>query len=194
MQNSDTFRILTVCTGNICRSPVAERLLQKGLNDLHPGKFIISSAGTSALVGQPMQPLAEEIVNAYGGDPSAFAARQITQSIVRDADLVLVLTMQHRAAVLKLAPSMLKKTFSVREFSRMLDHLISYEQHEQASDVVDLWRRLPAQAAAVRQETLAETDADNDVIDPFRRSPAIYRQMEDELIPALNSIVAYARL
>ena len=46
------FRILTVCTGNICRSPVAERLLQAGLGDA----VAVSSAGVRAVVGDPIHP------------------------------------------------------------------------------------------------------------------------------------------
>ncbi|MEO8284563.1 MAG: hypothetical protein ABI568_14370, partial [Pseudarthrobacter sp.] len=54
-------RILTVCTGNICRSPVAERLLQAGLEQVKPGAFRVRSAGTRAMVGDPVQPLSARI-------------------------------------------------------------------------------------------------------------------------------------
>lgn len=193
MQNLEAFKILTVCTGNVCRSPVAERLLQKGLDDLYPGKFAVSSAGTSALVGQEMQPSSAEIVQAYGGDATSFVAKQISVSTIRDADLILVLTMQHRAAVLQQVPAMLKRTFTIREFGRMLGHLSSYDAEKSPEDVVGFWREVPARANAVRHATLAVTDGDNDVIDPFGRPHEVYRQMEDELIPALNAIVGYAQ-
>ena len=83
-------RILTVCTGNICRSPVAERLLQAGLDQVLPGGFEVRSAGTRAMVGSPIQPLSAEIVNMYGGTDKGFAARQLTPKILRDTDIVLV--------------------------------------------------------------------------------------------------------
>src|SRR6476620_12469959 len=70
-------RILTVCTGNICRSPVAERLLQAGLDRMKPGAFEVESAGTRAMVGQPVQPSSADIIRSYGGTPEGFAARQL---------------------------------------------------------------------------------------------------------------------
>ena len=69
MDTSAPVRILTVCTGNICRSPVAERLLQAGLNQAVPGGFVVASAGTRAMVGEPMQPISADIVRTFGGDP-----------------------------------------------------------------------------------------------------------------------------
>jgi protein-tyrosine phosphatase len=57
-----------------------------------------------------------------------------------------------------------------------------------------LWRSLPARAASVRHLSLAAEAADNDVIDPYRRSADYYRQMEDELAPAIISVLRFARL
>ncbi|WP_461170405.1 arsenate reductase/protein-tyrosine-phosphatase family protein [Arthrobacter sp. Z1-15] len=51
MSTNTPFRILTVCTGNICRSPMAERLLQTGFDEMAPGEFTVASAGTGALLG-----------------------------------------------------------------------------------------------------------------------------------------------
>ena len=56
-----------------------------------------------------------------------------------------------------------------------------------------LWRGLPAQAASVRHLALAGDAADNDVVDPYRRGEDVYLQMEDELAPALLTILRFAR-
>ncbi|BAS10663.1 putative low molecular weight protein-tyrosine-phosphatase [Arthrobacter sp. Hiyo4] len=116
-------RILTVCTGNICRSPVAERLLQAGLDQVMPGGFEVTSAGTRAMVGDPMQPLSGDIVRTFGGNPDGFVSRQLTSKILRGVDLVLTMTSGHRGEVLQLDASLLKRTFTIREFARMLDVL-----------------------------------------------------------------------
>jgi protein-tyrosine phosphatase len=195
-------RILTVCTGNICRSPVAERLLQAGLDQVLPGGFEVTSAGTRAMVGDPMQPLSGDIVRMFGGNPDGFVSRQLTSKILRGVDLVLTMTSGHRGEVLQQDASLLKRTFTIREFARMLDVL---DDRGEATPVTSddgnplganaaFWRGLPARAAAVRHLSLPADSAENDIIDPYRRGPEVYRQMEDELAPAIVSVLRHARL
>ncbi|MEQ4518752.1 low molecular weight phosphatase family protein [Pseudarthrobacter sp. B907] len=187
-------RILTVCTGNICRSPVAERLLQAGLDQVQPGAFRVRSAGTRAMVGDPVQPLSAEIISTYGGSADAFAARQLTPAILRDSDLVLTMATSHRGEVLQLDPSLLKRTFTIREFARMLHVLAGREDGAPAgADPRTTWRELPTRAASVRHLALAADAADNDVVDPYRRGEETYRQMEDQLAPAILTILRFAR-
>jgi protein-tyrosine phosphatase len=62
-----------------------------------------------------------------------------------------------------------------------------------AADAKALWSGLPARAASVRHLALAEDASDNDVVDPYRRGEEIYRQMEDELAPAILTILRFAR-
>jgi protein-tyrosine phosphatase len=188
-------RILTVCTGNICRSPVAERLLQAGLDQVQPGAFEVRSAGTRAMVGDPVQPLSADIIRTYGGTPDGFAARQLTPKILRESDLVLAMTAKHRGEVMQMDASLLKRTFTIREFARMLKIL---EQRDAdapapASNIPDFWQELPRRAASVRHLSLTPEASDNDVVDPYRRGPEFYEQMEDELAPAILAILRFAR-
>ena len=199
-------RILTVCTGNICRSPVAERLLQAGLDQAVPGGFVVTSAGTRALVGEPIQPPSADIVRTFGGNAEGFAARQLTSKILRGVDLVLTMTSGHRGEVLQLDASLLKRTFTIREFARMLDVLddraaaapdgaeTEYDGGDRLAANAAFWRGLPARAAAVRHLSLPADSSENDIIDPYRRSLEVYHQMEDELAPAIVSILRHARL
>ena len=199
-------RILTVCTGNICRSPVAERLLQAGLDQAVPGGFVVTSAGTRALVGEPIQPPSADIVRTFGGNAEGFAARQLTSRILRGVDLVLTMTSGHRGEVLQLDASLLKRTFTIREFARMLDVLddraaaapdgaeTEYDGGDRLAANAAFWRGLPARAAAVRHLSLPADSSENDIIDPYRRSLEVYHQMEDELAPAIVSILRHARL
>jgi protein-tyrosine phosphatase len=197
-------KILTVCTGNICRSPVAERLLQAGLDQVMPGAFVVTSAGTRAMVGDPMQPLSGDIVRTFGGNPDGFVSRQLTGKILREVDLVLTMTSGHRGEVLQLDASLLKRTFTIREFARMLDVLDERTSGADRAGTDDggdplsantaFWRGLPARAASVRHLSLPADSAENDIIDPYRRGPEVYRQMEDELAPAIISVLRHARL
>lgn len=195
MESPQPVRILTVCTGNICRSPVAERLLQAGLDQVLPGGFEVRSAGTRAMVGSPIQPLSADIIRTYGGTPDDFAARQLTQKILREADLVLTMSSSHRGEVLQLDASLLKRTFTIREFARMVTAL---EERGDAStsdsNYAKLWRELPARASSVRHLVLAAEASDNDVADPYKRGPEAYQRMEDELAPAILRILRYARI
>ncbi len=191
---------------------MAERLLQAGLDQVVPGGFHVSSAGTRALVGEPMQPISADIVRTFGGNPEGFAARQLTPKILRGVDLVLTMTSGHRGEVLQLDASLLKRTFTIREFARMLNVLDQRAAEnvsqpaaglpsEAASDDESrlaanaaFWRGLPARAAGVRHLSLPADPADNDIVDPYRRSPEVYREMEDQLAPAIVSILRHARL
>jgi protein-tyrosine phosphatase len=86
--------ILTVCTGNICRSPMAAILLQEKLKG---AQITISSAGLMALVGYPADPLVITLLAERGLDATEHRARQITTDLVQGAELILVMeTWQQR--------------------------------------------------------------------------------------------------
>lgn len=84
--------IMLVCTGNICRSPMAEALLRTRLE----GKGIqVSSSGIAALVNRPAAMLAQGVMQARGLDISGHRARQATQELLTAADLILGLDQTH---------------------------------------------------------------------------------------------------
>jgi protein-tyrosine phosphatase len=89
--------ILVVCVGNICRSPMAEALLQRELR----GKdgFTVESAGLGALVGHPASEHSVALMDELGLDITAHRARQIHPDMVSAADLVLVMEAGHKRAI-----------------------------------------------------------------------------------------------
>lgn len=108
-----------VCTGNICRSPTAERLALEYGARRRIGGLTASSAGTRALAGYPIHPKAASVLQRLGGDGSSFSARQLTARVLTPVDLVLTMTRAHRESVLELAPSKLHRTFTLAEASRL---------------------------------------------------------------------------
>lgn len=98
-------RILIVCTGNICRSPVAEAMLRC----LLPQRDI-ASAGLAALEGQGVAPQARALADTEGLDVTGHQARQLTGDMLIAHDLVLVMSEGQRRAVGELAPEALGKT------------------------------------------------------------------------------------
>ncbi|MEC5200170.1 protein-tyrosine phosphatase [Arthrobacter sp. PL16] len=180
------FRILAVCTGNICRSPMVERLLRSGFASMAAGRFEISSAGTGALVGSPIDAQVAGLVRVFGGETDKFHARQLDKSVLQGQDLVLTLTREHRSRVVEMAPSLLRKTFTLREFARLISPL----EGDASLDSPHRWRAiLPA---AQRNRAMQPTDASNDdVVDPYRRPDEVYQQMVRELVPAVHTLVRW---
>lgn len=101
-------RILTVCIGNICRSPTAEYLLRHKLAGSH---IQVESAGLGALVGKPADKTAQEILAEQGIDMSQHLARQINRDILGSVDLILAMEDKHLEALHSMAPQIRGRAF-----------------------------------------------------------------------------------
>lgn len=89
------FSILVVCTGNICRSPMAAGLLRHYLPESLRTNIDVGSAGTHALHGNQAEPNAKAAMARIGIDIKAHRARQITRESARGADLILTMEAAH---------------------------------------------------------------------------------------------------
>ena len=186
--------ILTVCTGNICRSPLAELLLRARLAEFSP---TVASAGTRGLPSSPMTDEAIALAVAAGvdaGDAASHRSRFLTEAHLAAPDLILTMTRDHRREVVELAPSRLRGTFTIREFERLSVGL-SDDDLTQAADAVgtDAAARVRAIAAVVAAQRGVsrppEAAIDDDVIDPYRRSWQTYQRTSAQLIPAVDAVV-----
>lgn len=111
-------RILLVCVGNVCRSPMAECLLRDRLGE---PAIVVESAGLAALAGQPADPHAESVLDAHGLSANAHVARQLDEAMIDAADLVLVMEKTQILAVHALAPNAIGKTFLLGKWLGAVD-------------------------------------------------------------------------
>lgn len=113
------YRIVTVCTGNICRSPMAEYLLRKAAREAGLGGVVVTSAGVSdEESGNPIDPRAQDVLERLGIDTSDHTARQVTRRDLEDNDLVLALDVPHYRALRNMAAddAQTSKIHLLREF------------------------------------------------------------------------------
>lgn len=97
--------ILVVCTGNVCRSPMAEAVLKNKLG----GEFQISSAGIDALKRHDMEPYARELLVEHGIEPGKHVARQVNTEMLSKVDLILVMDSKNKSMLVGKCPVIMGK-------------------------------------------------------------------------------------
>jgi protein-tyrosine phosphatase len=178
----DTFSILTVCTGNVCRSPAVERLLASKLGPT----VRVASAGTHALVGHPISEPMAVLLRNVGLEEAPFKARRLSERLLQEADLILALTRAHRGFVVDLWPAAVRRSFTLREFARLLSQ-VNQSALPRGTPAARLRAAIPL-AAAQRGRGRTSPDQD-DVVDPFRLSDEVYADSFAQLQSAVNTIV-----
>ncbi|WP_306190770.1 low molecular weight phosphatase family protein [Streptomyces sp. MK5] len=154
-------RILFVCTGNVHRSVLAERLLAARLP---PGAALVpESAGTEAWHRSPMEEATRAVLEQLDGNGSGFASRPLTARLVTGAALVLGLAREHREAAVRLAPSALRRCFTLKEFLRLAGGA------GQAPRAVDGFDAVVAAAASRRGAASPVPSSEDDIADPWGR-------------------------
>ena len=177
----EVFRLLYVCTGNICRSPFAQfhtRFLLGARLGPWAHAFAVHSAGVSAVRGHGMHDDSRAQLTSRRDHPdvAAFAARQLPDRDVLLADLVLTMTREQRSTVLGDVPRALPTTFTLREFARLLRSADPSQLATLPRHPVERAGALVALARATRG-TVPAVSADEDAVpDPVSGGPEAHAE------------------
>ncbi|WP_077602251.1 low molecular weight protein arginine phosphatase [Oceanobacillus sojae] len=154
--------VLFVCTGNTCRSPMAEALLKhRAPADMH-----VKSCGITAMPGAPVSSQAAEILREQGIEMN-HQASQISEEVVQWADLILTMTASHKEMIWAKYPEERKKTYTLKEFALHADIQI-WNQLEQAYTELE----------EKRKRCLEQSDAE---LDPVQQNQLLYEACHEEL-------------
>lgn len=177
------FRVLFVCTGNVCRSPAAELLFARAA----AGQDIASaSAGTSGLTGHGVDEPTAYALRERGIDSSRHVGQRLTPGLVNAADLILTATTEHRSAVVQQTPLAFRRTFTLREFARLGAELGPLE-NEIGPEAL---RRRVGQVAEQRGQVEAAEPGGDDIGDPFGETLEIAQACVAAIEETITGVVA----
>jgi protein-tyrosine phosphatase len=183
--------------GNICRSPMAERLLIKAVRDRVAALPVGASMGASLAdelvhshsagtggwhAGEEMNPPAARQVHRRGGDAEGFAARKLRSDLIDGADLVLTATADQQDYVVALRPDAAARTFVLGEFGRLLVGVDLDSLPPAGSDPESVYARGVALVAAVEEQRAGTPPLPSDDLDdPWGRGDHTFSRVADEI-------------
>ncbi|MEN0138816.1 MAG: low molecular weight phosphatase family protein [Rhodococcus sp. (in: high G+C Gram-positive bacteria)] len=167
--------VLFVCSGNVCRSPIAERLTHAYALAHDLPHLTAESAGVRALVGFPIEPVAARVIEGLGASVDDFRARRLRPEMIKRADLVLAMTEQIRDRSMELLLGTSHCTFTLREARRI---------------ATDTGARTVAELAVARRDY--GTVEEPNISDPVGLAESAFTEVGDriaaELIPLLDAL------
>jgi protein-tyrosine phosphatase len=167
--------ILVVCTGNVCRSPIAEGFLRAALTRrMGADAPAVSSAGTAGWDGSAAMAESVQAARERGVEIGAHVARRLEASHLQDADLIVTMAAEHRDAVAGWAPETADRVFTLKELVRLVESMAP------VTPSTDIRSRVAA-AAERRRKGFVGNPLDDDVVDPLGMPLDSYRAIAWEL-------------
>lgn len=188
MTSPDPFRILAICTGNICRSPAMEVMLAADLADERA--FAVESAGTEAMTGWSAEPAMARLLHARGLELGRHRARQVDPDLTRRSDLILTATYAHREWIAGATPAAARRTFTLAEFAEIAaDAPAELSRRELVAWAAE--HRPPRPIGRAR--STRRGGAPGDIIDPYGRPDAVFTQSIAQIEPLTKAVAAALR-
>ena len=167
--------ILVVCTGNVCRSPIAEGFLRAALQRrLGSNAPTVTSAGTAGWDGSGAMPESVQAARERGVEIGSHVARRLEAEHLTHADLIVTMASEHRDAIVGWAPETADRAFTLKELVRLLESMAP------VTSGADPVTRVAA-AADRRRGGFAGNPLDDDVVDPLGMPLDSYRAIAWEL-------------
>ena len=191
------FKVVFVCTGNICRSPMAEQMLiQKAAKEKLP--ISVSSAGVMAMTGDPMTPQSADAMTLRGFTPTKHISQDLTPKMLEEADLVLTATLEHRSELARMLPKASKYSFTIDEFARLTSFLMAdpefqVEFKKKAKETREHYLKRAMQEAVLLRGMVPTNLDPKDVIDPYGESTKVYSQVAEHIEGSLEIIVDWLK-
>lgn len=201
----DRFEVLFVCHANQCRSAMAERLANRAFADrigVRGSRLSVSSAGTQARAGVPMHDTAAAVLRERRAYAERFTSRLLTPPILETPDLILTATREQRSACMSLAPSVARRTFTLRQFARLattVGTVSTWSPRRSALFTTGVLvhadssaRRLQAlldEIASVRNRLPRVPPEQDDLADPVRGPIEDFRDCADEIQRTLDALI-----
>jgi protein-tyrosine phosphatase len=182
------FEVLFVSTGNVCRSPLAERIVEHELDvALGPAAaaFRLASAGTWGHDGAAMEPHARQVLVERGVRHSGFVARELLPEHLVVADLVLTGSAEQRHQVTLLDAHAVARAFTLREFARLAEGMNVSGLPDSAPARA---RELVARMAA-RRAQLPAALVEDDIADPYGAPLHVFRLCAEQISECLGAFV-----
>lgn len=200
-------RVLFVCTGNTCRSPMAEAILNFYGNEQAEAR----SAGLFANVGQGANPKAITALKTLGIDLSGHASQPLTAELMEWASLILTMTQNHKKSIISDYPEAIDKTYTIKEFvydqleqntfwkswqeaiSEREDAKLIVDQYAKEKTGLDQQKKEAIERLIKAEEhvkTLEEEIPNYDINDPFGSDLEEYEAVSNELISLIKQWLA----
>ena len=185
-------RILLVCTGNTCRSPMAEALFRRLAAERGVG-VEVKSAGVAALGGQPMSSHAADVLRSRGVEPGGFRSTEIDRRLTQWADLILTMTSHHKRQLLEMFPEAVEKTYALKEFAGVdAETAALHKERESLTAELQMKLALGQPVDGAERNRLYELERrlpSVDISDPIGGSRARYEQTAEEIEAAIRRVL-----
>jgi protein-tyrosine phosphatase len=174
-----------ICTGNICRSALAEKLLAERLaaSGVLPD-LTITSAGLHAVVGSPMDTMPALIAERHGADP-AHAGTQVSRELIESSSLILTMTRAQLDELVVQYPTAMRRAFTLTEFVRLLTE---HPDEVPPSDAASGRSVFDVAMDASRHRSLVSRGASGDIDDPYRRSEQVHERVGSEIVSLVGTL------